>query len=29
MMQKLYDFSDKLFSYVSVVDCDLYLFRES
>lgn len=29
MTQKLYDFSDKLFFSVSVVDCDLYLFRES
>ena len=29
MTQKLYDFSDKLFFYVFVVDCDLYLFCES
>lgn len=29
MMQKLYEFSAKLFFSVSVVDCDLYLFRES
>lgn len=28
MTQKLYDFYGKLFFFVSVVDCGLYLFGE-